>query len=282
MEKISQWNEDVMHSLSTITTEIAQVIPNFLGAITVLVMGWLSTKLVVGIVKKALKLAKVDKLDDKINEIELFEGRKLNFNVIKIVAKFVKCVMYIMIVIMVTDILNLPMVSEEIKNLLRYLPKLFSALIIFTIGLLLANVVKKGIKSFFDSMELSGSKIISQIVFLLLIVFVSITALNQAGIDTDIITSNVIMILAAFLLAFALAFGFGAQKVVGDLLRTFYARKTYEIGQIIEFNNIKGEVEAIDNIAVTLKTKDGKLVIPIKDIVESQVKIQDTDFKVRD
>ena len=59
------------------------------------------------------------------------------------------------------------------------------------------------------------------------------------------------------------------------MLRTFYARKTYEIGQKIEFNNIKGEVEAIDSISVVLKTDEGKLVIPIKDIVENQIKIQD-------
>ena len=83
------------------------------------------------------------------------------------------------------------------------------------------------------------------------------------------------MILAAFLLAFALAFGLGAQKVVGDLLRTFYARKTYEIGQIIEFNNIKGEVVAIDGISVTIKTAKGKFIVPIKDIVESQVRVQE-------
>lgn len=275
MDKITQWNQDVMASLKAVTVEIAKVIPNLLGAIAVLIIGWLATKLIVGVVKRALKLAKADKIDDKINEIEVFEGKKLNFDVIKIVSKFVKWIIYIMIIIIVTDILNLTMVSEEIQNLLRYLPKLFSALIIFTLGLLLANFVKKGIKSFFDSMDLSGSKIISQIVFLLLLIFISVTALNQAGVDTEIITSNITMILAAFLLAFSIAFGLGAQKIVGDLLRTFYARKTYEIGQIIEFNNIEGEVVAIDNISITLKTKEGKLVIPIKDLVESQVKMQD-------
>jgi len=62
---------------------------------------------------------------------------------------------------------------------------------------------------------------------------------------------------------------------VGDLLRTFYARKTYEIGQIIEFNNITGEVVAIDGISVTLKTSQGKFIVPIKDLVESQVRVQE-------
>ena len=156
MEKITAWNAGIMESLSAMTKEIATVIPNIIGAIAVIVIGWLLTKLVVGIVRKTLKLAKADKLDDKINEIELFEGKKLNFNIIKISTKFVKWVLYIMILIVVTDILNLTIVSEEIKNFLGYLPKLFSALIIFTVGLLLANFIKKAIKCFFESMDLSG------------------------------------------------------------------------------------------------------------------------------
>ena len=226
-------------------------------------------------IKKLLVLAKINKLDDAINEIEIVQGKKLNFNTIKIVSVFVKWLIYIILLIMVSDILGLQIISKEISNFLSYLPKLFGALVIFTVGLLLANMIKKSVKSFFESMELSGSKIISQIVFIILLVFISITALNQAGIDTQIITNNITMILGALLLAFALAIGIGAHKVVGDLLRTFYARKTYEIGQVIEFNNIKGEIDAIDGITVTLKTDKGKFIIPIKDIVESQVRVQD-------
>ncbi|TXG39323.1 mechanosensitive ion channel family protein [Seonamhaeicola maritimus] len=275
MEKATEWKNVAMESLKAMWLEITKVFPSIIGAIIVVIVGWLVTKLVVRLIKKALKLAKANKLDDKLNDIEIVEGKKLNFDTIKIVSNFVKWVMYIMLIIMVSDILNLTMISEQISNLLGYLPQLFAAIVIFTIGLILANVIKKGLKSFFESMDLSGAKIISQVVFFIILIFTSITALNQAGVNTEIITSNITMILAAFLLAFALAFGFGAQKVVGDLLKTFYARKTYEIGQVIEFNDIKGEVEAIDNMSITLKTEKGKLVIPIKDIVESQVKIQD-------
>jgi len=273
-EKFIELKETALNSLSEMIQGIGDVIPNIVLALITIIFGWLLTKIIVGIIKRALKLAKADKLDDKINEIEIFEGKKLNFNIIKIVTKAVKWFIYIILLIIISDILGLSMISEGIKNVLAYLPKLLTGLVIFTVGLLFANFIKNAIKSFFESMELSGSKIISQIVFFLLLIFISITALNQAGVDTEIITSNITMIMAAFLLAFAIAFGLGAQKVVGDLLRTFYARKTYEIGQKIEFNNIKGEVEAIDSISLVLKTDEGKLVIPIKDIVENQIKIQ--------
>ena len=275
MEKASIWKDIALESLTKVWFEISGIFPNIIGTLVVLVIGWLFAKLAVRIIKKVLTIAKADKLDETINEIEIIEGKKLNFNTIKIVSVFVKWLIYIMLLIMASDILGLQIISQEISNFLGYLPRLFAALIIFTVGLLLANLIKNGLKSVFESMELSGSKIISQLVFFILIIFISITALNQAGVNTEIITNNVTMIFAAFLLAFALAFGLGAQKVVGDLLRTFYARKTYEIGQIIEFNNITGEVVAIDGISVTLKTSQGKFIVPIKDLVESQVRVQE-------
>ncbi len=275
MEQVTGLKDKALESLSNMWPEVTKILFNLVVVLFVLFIGWLVTKLVVRIIKKALKLAKANKLDDKLNDIEIVEGKKLNFDTIKIISNFVKWVMYIMLIIIVSDIMNLTIISKQINNLLGYLPQLFAALVIFTVGLVLANVIKKGIKGFFESMDLSGAKIISQVVFFIILVFVSITALNQAGVNTEIITSNLTMILAAFLLAFALAFGFGAQKVVSEVLKAFYARKTYEIGQVIEFNNIKGEVETIDSITITLKTKEGKLVVPIKDIVESQVKIKD-------
>jgi len=275
MEKASIWKDIALESLTKVWFEISGIFPNIIGTLFVLVIGWLFAKLAVRIIKKVLTIAKADKLDETINEIEIIEGKKLNFNTIKIVSVFVKWLIYIMLLIMASDILGLQIISQEISNFLGYLPRLFAALIIFTVGLLLANLIKNGLKSVFESMELSGSKIISQLVFFILIIFISITALNQAGVNTEIITNNVTMIFTAFLLAFALAFGLGAQKVVGDLLRTFYARKTYEIGQIIEFNNITGEVVAIDGISVTLKTSQGKFIVPIKDLVESQVRVQE-------
>jgi small-conductance mechanosensitive channel len=45
------------------------------------------------------------------------------------------------------------------------------------------------------------------------------------------------------------------------------------LGDQVKINQIEGTVEAIDNISMTLKTEKGKIIIPIKDVVESQVEI---------
>lgn len=267
MEKLEEYKNLAIESFSTTGISI-------LKALLVLIFGWLFIKLVLYLIKKGLRFIKIDKLGKKLNEIEIIEGKNLNINITKVVVSFVKWSLLLVLIIVVSEMMGLTIISEEIGNLLHYLPQLLSALIIFMIGLFIANFIKKSIQTFFKSFELSGSKIISQLVFFIILAIVSITALNQAGINTDIITSNLNLIFGAFLASVALAIGLGAREVVGDLLRTFYTRRTYEIGQHIKFKNIEGEIIAIDDISMTLKTINGKLIVPIKDIVESQVEVK--------
>jgi hypothetical protein len=267
--------DQIKESLENIWLDVAASAPKILGVLALIIIFLIITKIITSIIKKVLIKANVNKLGDKLNEIQLSEGKTLNINLVNVLVKTVKWLLYLVLITIVADILELTMVSEGLKSFMGYLPKLFTALIIITLGLLFATFVKKSLQNLFESIDLSGGKLISQLVFIILMVLISITALNQAEINTEIITSNIKMILAAFLLAFALAFGFGARNAVEKVLNTFYARKLYEVGQTIEFNDIRGEVEAINSISVTIKTKAGKVIVPIKDIVESQVSIQD-------
>lgn len=267
MEKFEEYKNLAVESLSTTGV-------NILKAILVLILGWLFIRLILSILKRTLKFIKIDKLGNKLNNIEIIEGKKLNINITKVILSFVKWSLLLVLIIVVSEMMGLTIISEEIGNLLHYLPQLLSALTIFVIGLFLANFVKKSIQSFFKSFELSGSKIISQLIFFILLAIISITALNQAGINTDIITSNLNLIFGAFLASFALALGLGARDVVADLLRTFYTRRTYEVGQYVKFKDIEGEIITIDDISITLKTTTGKLIVPIKDLVENQVEVK--------
>ena len=267
MEKLAELKDIAIENFSTTGLSL-------LKALLVLVIGWLVIKLLVAILKRTFKAIKIDKLGEKLNDIEIVDGKKLNVNVSKILLTFIKWSLLIVLFIIVSEMMGLTMISEQIGKLIAFLPQLLSAAAIFVIGLLIANFFKKSIQSFFKSFDLSGSKIVSQLVFFIILALVSITALNQAGINTEIITNNLNMIFAAFLVSFALAVGIGAKEVVADLMRAFYTRRLYEIGQKIKFKGIEGEIEAIEDISLVLKTKEGKIIIPIKEIVENQVEIQ--------
>ena len=273
MDTINQWKELSFNTLSTILDNIAVALPNILGAILILFVGFLFNKIVRLVVKRIFKIGKIKEVSEKINDTEFFGETDFKINIEKIILSFIKWFLLLVFIIIAADIVKLTIISTEIANLLRYVPQLISAVIIFVIGLYGAKFIEKTLIKIFKSMDFNGSKLVSSIVFYIIMIFVTVTAVNQAGIDTSIITNNFTLILGAFLLAFALAFGLGSKTIVADLLKTFYARKNYAIGDRIKMNTIEGTIESIDSIFVTLKTENGKLVIPIKEITENRIEV---------
>jgi hypothetical protein len=59
---------------------------------------------------------------------------------------------------------------------------------------------------------------------------IKIAALNQARIDTTVIIYNLTNTRGTFLLDTSLVFGLGSKEVIRDLVKTFYAKKNYEVG----------------------------------------------------
>ena len=82
------------------------------------------------------------------------------------------------------------------------------------------------------------------------------------------------MILGAFLLAFALGVGLGTREIIADIMRSFYTRKTYAVGDRIVIGKDEGTIKAIENNSLILETKEGEFVIPIKDVVSQKVQIK--------
>ena len=112
---------------------------------------------------------------------------------------------------------------------------------------------------------------ISTLVFYVIIITITITALNQAGINTEIITNNLTIILGAFLLTISIGFGFGSREVIKSLLFSYYTKKNFEIGQTISIDDMTGEIVSIDNICISVKIKNDVVVIPIKELVDNRV-----------
>ena len=110
MDKISKYKELTLDSLATMGQEIAKALPNIIAAIVVLLFGWLITKLILYVTKKTLKLTKIEKLEEKINEIEFFGNKHLKVNITKVILTIVKWTMIVIFLIIVSDILNLKII----------------------------------------------------------------------------------------------------------------------------------------------------------------------------
>ena len=259
--------------LQTLWNNFIDFLPQLLKGIGFLIIGWLLIKLILFAIKKALGFTKIDSLPEKLNVDEIFGESSLKIQPTKIIITAIKWVLILIFIIVGSELLGLRMVSEQLSNLIGYLPKLISALVIFAIGIYVANLVKKALFSMFKSLELTGGNLVGNIVFYLIAIVVTVTALNQAGVNTDLITSNLSIILGAILASFTIAFGLGSRDVITRLLFGYYTRKNLKEGDKVIINRLEGVVSVIDNICVVLITEKGKVILPIKDIVDNQIEI---------
>jgi hypothetical protein len=272
METISDIKDLTMTSLNQMAINIAETAPKVLFALLILMIGWVFTKLITFLLKRGLKFSKVDKLTEIINDKNLFGKTDLTFNVTSVLVGFVKWLLFLVFLIIASDVMNWEIVSIEIGKLLSYLPKLFSAIALFMIGLYIASFIKKAVKGLFESFDLQGGTIISSLVFYVIIVTITVTAINQAGVNTDLITNNLTLILGGLLTTIVIGFGLGSKDVINSLLFSFYSKRNFEIGQVITIDDISGKIVSIDNICICILVANGdEIVIPIKDVVSKKV-----------
>lgn len=238
MENITDWTRITMESLLAMGQTLMVQIPKIIGAIIILLLGWLIAKLVYVAISKALKAMKFDKIAENINMAEIFAKANLKITPSQLVGKFVYWVILLLFFVIASDTLGWTVVSNSISDLISYLPKLFSAIVIFLIGLYIANFIRKALNSVFDTLSVESGRTISSIAFYIILIIISLTALNQAGVDTFAITSNINLIIGGVILAFAIAFGFGAKDILSNILSTFYSKNTFRVGQTIRFGKI--------------------------------------------
>ncbi|CAM1334020.1 mechanosensitive ion channel family protein [Tenacibaculum aestuariivivum] len=266
---------DVLKPFQDIFINIVDSLPTALGFIGFVILSWLIIKLFLYILRKALSKTKIDEWSKKLSETEIFGNSTINVVLTNVIVAVLKWFLILTFVMAGSNIFGLSVVSEGIRSFFAYLPRLLTALGIFVAGVYLGTVVKKAIQTMFKSLEVSGGNLVGNIAFYLIIVFLSITALDQAGVDTSVIKSNLTLIIGSILLAFTLAFGLGAKEVVVRLLYGFYSRKNVSIGKKVIIGDFTGVVTGIDNICLTVVTTEGKTVVfPIKEVVNNIIVIE--------
>jgi hypothetical protein len=114
-----------------------------------------------------------------------------------------------------TNVLGLPALTEVMQGLLRLFGQILSGLVVFAVGLYLANLAAQLVAS-------SGG---SQAVFLSrttrvsIVVFTAAMALQQIGVAPSIVNLAFGLLLGSLAVAAAVAFGLGGREVAAEQLR---------------------------------------------------------------
>jgi len=278
MKELTTWTELFMSSLQSFGHKLMGAIPSVIGAILILLIGWLIARLLSGGISKLLKVVKFDELAEQIKFTDFLSKANVEITPSGLIGRFVYWILILLVITSASDAMGWDAVSNEISKLIGYMPNLLIAIIIFIVGTYIATFVRDVIKGATGSLGISTGKLISSVVFYLLFIVVTLTALNQAGVDTSIITSNLLMILGAILAAASISYGFASKDLLANIMASFFNRKTFNTGQTIEVNGTKGKIIAVTNISIIVQNEaEEKVVIPSHQLVTNEVKIMRTN-----
>jgi Conserved TM helix/Mechanosensitive ion channel len=248
-------------------------VPKLLGAIILLVVGRFLARMISKGVSKGLNKIGVDKLGDRLNEIDFISKSPVKIELSVMVGKLLYYVIFIFFFTAATDTLGITAVSEIIGKIFEYLPRVLSALIVFMIGILFADMLKKVIFTACSSLNIPAAGLIANFVFYFVFINVAMITLSQAGIETDFIQDNLSIILGGIVAAFAFGYGQASRPLIGNLLGAYYNRSKVNIGDIIAIDGVKGQIIEMDNSTMTIQAEGRKVVIPLNKLTTDKYEI---------
>src|SRR4030042_108937 len=199
-------------------TRILAYLPVLLGALIILIVGWIVAKAIRRLINWLLKLVRFDTLAEKAGISEILEKGNLEVSAGQVISSIVYWLIIIMVLVMTVDALGLPKSSDVLSSLFAYVPKVIAALLVLIVAMFLANFVSGIVRTAAGNANLPKPQVFAGVSRWAIIIFAITVALEQLGIAPLLVTATFNIVLGGISLALALAFGLGGKDIAAKYL----------------------------------------------------------------
>jgi Conserved TM helix len=148
MEKF--W-DDLKHSITAdLIGKISHFVPRFAMALIMLMIGYFVANMVAKVISKVLSKIGIDTLGKKLNDVDFMQENNVEVKISTIISKAAYYLLMMIFLIASTDLLGVPVISNFVGSMLNYFPKLMSALAIVLIGIFVADMISKVVRTTCD------------------------------------------------------------------------------------------------------------------------------------
>jgi hypothetical protein len=221
---IEDWGDAVMVAVTDALRNFLGFLPQLIGAVLVLILGWIIAGLVAGLVERGLRAIGFERAAQSTGITGFVQRSGSNWSVSRIVAEIVKWFIRLVAIQAAASILGMAQITAIINSILLWLPNLVVALAIVVIGALIANFVAGLVRGATAQMGFTNPGVLSAIARYAILIFAIVAAVDQLGIAETIINTLFIGAVATVALAAGLAFGLGGQHTAAQITQGWYVR----------------------------------------------------------
>ena len=208
----------IARSLQEALSQFFSFLPQLVGAIVILIVGYIVAKILQAVAGRILQGIGFDGWMERAGIKRFFDRADTRQTPASILGRLVFWFVFIIAIVMATDALGIRQVSAVFSQLIAYIPNIVAAILILILASLLANFVAGLVRG------ATGIDVLGTVAQVAIIVYAVFAALTQLGIAVQLTAPTFLIVLGAIALAAAIAFGFGAQGVARDIVERAYER----------------------------------------------------------
>jgi hypothetical protein len=185
-----------------------------------------------------------------------------------VIGGFVFWLVLLFFVAAALETVGLPVVTGALNRLAYYLPNVLAALVVIFGGVILGGLVRGLIGRTAASAGVALGTAAGRLAQWTVVLVAVVVALEQVGIEAQVLIVIVGIVLGTTLAGAALAFGLGARTAVSSIIASYYVAQAYRIGQLVRIGSIEGKIVQTTPTAVFLDTPQGRVLVPAKQFGE--------------
>jgi mechanosensitive ion channel-like protein len=208
----------LLEPLRAFLSQIGVFLPRLMLALLAVVIGWMLAKLLSFAVVKALRTVNFHVLTERSGMDGFMRQGGLQRDTGSLFGLLVYWLVIIASLIVAFNFLGLTYVTDLLHRVVLFLPKIFVALLVLTLGGYFARFVGQTVEARASANALHDAELIGTIAHYAVFGFVILIALDQVDIGGPIVRDSFLIVLAGVVFAAALAVGLGLKDWVARRL----------------------------------------------------------------
>lgn len=262
MENLTSWFESLRFSTTDLLDAIVAYLPSLIGAVLLLLFGWLLARLVRAVTGRLGET--VNRLLNRIMRRSSLVRFRLSPRTLKLIGDSAFWLVILFFVTAATKVAQLDAFSSWLDRILAYLPTLLAGALIILAGYLVSALVRDLVAATLGSAGVAQNTFFGAAAQGATFLTAAIIGIDQIGIDVTILTTLIAIVIGAILAGLSLAFALGSRDFVSNLIGAHYLQQHLQPGQTACIGEIEGEVLELTPTSVVLATSKGRTTVPAK------------------
>lgn len=220
--QIRDTGEAIWYSLTQALERFVSFLPALIGAIIVLVIGWIVSSLLASLIERGLKAVGAERAVESSGIGDFIRRSGTEMTTSSVIAALIKWFIFLIFVQAAANVLGMPQITAIVNSIILFIPNVIVAIAIIVIGTLAARFLAGLVRSAVSKIGVGDSNLLATLTQYAVIGFAVIAAIDQLGIAATLVNTLLIGLIGSVALAVGLAFGLGGREVAAKITQSWY------------------------------------------------------------